>query len=78
MCCPGTVIQVMCIQTGFGIQLPLSPNVVQELAGTVSGTEALVNIKLNAHRNKLMSVDLTMSGFSLINCELAGIILSCF
>ena len=35
----------------------------------ISDTEVVVNIKLDAHQNKLLAVDLIFQGIALINCE---------
>jgi hypothetical protein len=34
----------------------------------ISDTEVVVNIKLDAHQNKLLAVDLIFQGIALINC----------
>ena len=41
----------------------------QDMSEHITGTAALVNIKLDGHQNKLIAINVMASGISAINCE---------
>lgn len=42
---------------------------LQDIAESITGTVAMINIKLDGHQNKLLGVNVMCSGIAAINCE---------